>query len=858
MPSLAEPTGDDRAEGENGKRDVETGEGTEEGTATRATTGTHRSTMGADTSVGAPGGPSSSPRRQGSSAAPGSSTGTTGLSSKHRGRVLSGILRQERLSTTHVAAAEEEGTERVVDEAVVVARPSSRRSGAKDSAAAAATAAATLKSGWGRRSRLARPSSGEMNALGQEPPPSATTTATATPTATSGSTVYNVLSASEADEQGRHALSGVAVSASRNEWVGTSNGGASPAQTTSAGWSGDGKASIQKSNRKDSPAPPNLTIQGRYRGPTADAQRPGAVRIYPGGPVAEVAGRILDDANDGTVTEDGSEPSSHHTPTRTAATSSSNYPTRERHGLVEASLVVAEDDHDDDSDLGYNPDAMDLDQALRTGEVVRAQPVETRRWPASRVGGVTAIVVGVAVALAVALSTTLPSASTKAQASAGADRPPTSAPTLSAISAEFQESLPTATLATIHKSESSPQGRALRWVVSHSPVLELQGHDPVARMTQVFALATLFYATGGDSSWVDKDGWLNVSASVPSSSPYMNECSWYGCSCDTSVDSEPPVLNAVRLLENNLVGPLPPEISLLSNLQVLDLSSNGLSGTIPKELSNLSRLEHLDLELNVMQSEIPPELGALSRLTSLNLGSSYLTGTIPTNLGQLSALSELNLGGNGDLGGTIPSELGGLVSLAYFLVSSTAIRGSVPTHVGQLGALKRLELFGSRIGGSIPLEIGRLTNLEALDLSDTGITGDIPSTIGMLSSLQFLNLANCALEGSVPSEVFGALRLSDLRLCNNSFTGSLPSEIGRPSLLRVAKLHSNAFRGTLPTDLGKLASLLRLEVFSNNLSGAVPTELCDRISAGLVLVMDCDRVTCSCDCNKDNCAVFEG
>ncbi len=67
--------------------------------------------------------------------------------------------------------------------------------------------------------------------------------------------------------------------------------------------------------------------------------------------------------------------------------------------------------------------------------------------------------------------------------------------------------------------------------------------------------------------------------------------------CRIEMTSEIGVLAHLVVLKlNNMVtGKIPPEIGLLTNLKVLDLSSNYLCGDLPKEMSGLPQLAYLDL-----------------------------------------------------------------------------------------------------------------------------------------------------------------------------------------------------------------------------------------------------------------------
>ena len=172
----------------------------------------------------------------------------------------------------------------------------------------------------------------------------------------------------------------------------------------------------------------------------------------------------------------------------------------------------------------------------------------------------------------------------------------------------------------------------------------IPGYTPAARVTPTHvrdALVALYNATNGPD-WKSSENWL-------SEAPISQ---WHGVStyCDGSV--------FLNLRDNNLSGPIPPELGNLSNLKALDLSRNQFTGTIPAELGNLSNLIQLWLHENKLSGPIPAELGGLSELEVLILARNQLTGTIPQELGNLTKLERLFLAGN-QLTGCIPKDLQG-------------------------------------------------------------------------------------------------------------------------------------------------------------------------------------------------------
>ncbi|KAL6219616.1 hypothetical protein ACLB2K_007375 [Fragaria x ananassa] len=76
-------------------------------------------------------------------------------------------------------------------------------------------------------------------------------------------------------------------------------------------------------------------------------------------------------------------------------------------------------------------------------------------------------------------------------------------------------------------------------------------------------------------------------------------------------------LSNLTLAENNLFGPIPPEISAL---RLLNLSNNVFNRTFPPELSNLTNLRVLDLYNNNLTGVLPVSVAHMTNLRHLHLG----------------------------------------------------------------------------------------------------------------------------------------------------------------------------------------------------------------------------------------------
>ena len=164
---------------------------------------------------------------------------------------------------------------------------------------------------------------------------------------------------------------------------------------------------------------------------------------------------------------------------------------------------------------------------------------------------------------------------------------------------------------------SSSQYKAYTWIA---------GSD-YASLTDIillqrYALATLHYSTAG-SGWKEDFFWLSDKNECPNDKEH-----WIGVSrCDAG-----GMVTHLELQSNRLVGTLPPELSHLRMLEVLNLSDNELYGTIPTEFGQFQELEVLQLSGNYLSGSVPDDLGFVFTLQEVYFHQNSLTGSIPAAL----------------------------------------------------------------------------------------------------------------------------------------------------------------------------------------------------------------------------------
>ena len=382
------------------------------------------------------------------------------------------------------------------------------------------------------------------------------------------------------------------------------------------------------------------------------------------------------------------------------------------------------------------------------------------------------------------------------------------------------------------------------------------------------ALMALYNATSG-ANWTNNTNWLTSGALS----------TWYGVTTDSQGR-----ITELNLTRNQLKGEFPPELTNLTNLEVLALGGNQLTGTVPAWLGSLANLQELYLWSNELTGEIPTELGNLTNLERLYLSKNQLTGPIPSELGSLTNLQELHLTRN-QLSGAIPPELGSLTNLEGVYLWGNELTGTIPAELGRLTSLQVLHLTRNQLSGAIPPELGSLTKLTRLRLENNQLSGVVPQTLAGLTMLDRFSFYNnpglcapvddafqtwlrgisivygssCAqadspedravlvqlhsatdganwtnnarwLSGDLTREWYGVTndangRVNGLFLRDNQLSGELLAGLGSLANLTILSLSVNRLTGTIPADLGSLSNLTGLYLQENQLTGPIPAEL---------------------------------
>ncbi|XBJ21321.1 hypothetical protein VPH35_011995 [Triticum aestivum] len=260
-----------------------------------------------------------------------------------------------------------------------------------------------------------------------------------------------------------------------------------------------------------------------------------------------------------------------------------------------------------------------------------------------------------------------------------------------------------------------------------------------------------------------------------------------------------PSLTMLDISDNQLSGPVPVEIGVLTNLTDLYLGSwNNLSGVISEDhfvgLMNLKSLDLSDnnLELNIDSHWVPPfnlhrasfsscQLGPQfpkwlqlqGSINDLDISNTSLVGRIPDwfwttfsetryldiSLNQLSVFDDpfkevyedkysfvdMELHYNDSISMVMKGQVleygENIVYLMSIDLSCNSLTGEIPEELSSLAALISLNLSSNLLSGNIPYKIGNLQSLESLDLSKNKLGGEIPRGLSDLTYLSYLNLS---------------------------------------------------------------------------------------------------------------------
>ncbi|MGL4994107.1 MAG: leucine-rich repeat domain-containing protein [Bacteroidales bacterium] len=288
-------------------------------------------------------------------------------------------------------------------------------------------------------------------------------------------------------------------------------------------------------------------------------------------------------------------------------------------------------------------------------------------------------------------------------------------------------------------------------------------------------------------------------------------------------------LKALLLAADALVGEVPRQLTLLTNLETLYISaaqSSSLKWEPTDEYKNLTKLNHLyisNIEPNDITTNPISLIYQLPSIKILSLGLPYVSGAMPSGISALSNLEELTLYMPNI--SSLPSDMGELTKLKKLSLSANKV-SQFPGNISNWKSLEEITISKVRSSFTIPTEFKELVNLKVLGLGSLGISFNPNEMLTNMSKLEKILLNYNKLNGSI-NWLAGKPNLEMLQIDQNEgvLEGEIPSEIYSYSnlshfVITSATTTKNNITGNLD-NIDKLTKLTTFLVTNANLTGEV-------------------------------------
>ena len=232
---------------------------------------------------------------------------------------------------------------------------------------------------------------------------------------------------------------------------------------------------------------------------------------------------------------------------------------------------------------------------------------------------------------------------------------------------------------------------------NHNSASLAEPADARVRANERKALMAFYLALGGPD-WLQRDFW-------GSDQPVGQ---WHG----VATDAEGRVVR-LTLYDNNLAGPLSPEVCQLERLHTLHLSFNRLAGALPHALSDCRKLRNLWVKGNRLSGHLPDAIAVLPEIEYIDVHGNELSGPLPANWN--TPKLTIFRGEDNRISGPLPSTLLQQPQLKKLFLHNNALSGPIPEVLS--GSLQSLLLANNRLSGPIPAAVGTLTHLTDLRLN---------------------------------------------------------------------------------------------------------------------------------------------
>jgi hypothetical protein len=175
-------------------------------------------------------------------------------------------------------------------------------------------------------------------------------------------------------------------------------------------------------------------------------------------------------------------------------------------------------------------------------------------------------------------------------------------------------------------SEPTPEEMALAWLIERDPIVYNNNgsEEPDTwRLTQRYALVTLFHATDRDASNQPYSNRTTASRWFEND----DECTWNGIECNDENQ-----VSRVDWYGRKVIGYLPDDVGLLTHLVFFGIAANLIRGTLPSTIGLWTDLSVFSIFETQVMGTIPDGVAHWTNITEAYFYATGLTGTMPDGI----------------------------------------------------------------------------------------------------------------------------------------------------------------------------------------------------------------------------------
>jgi hypothetical protein len=260
-------------------------------------------------------------------------------------------------------------------------------------------------------------------------------------------------------------------------------------------------------------------------------------------------------------------------------------------------------------------------------------------------------------------------------------------------------------------------------------------------------------------------------------------------------------LKRIQLAWCAFTGTMPSSISMLSELEVINLYKNFFHGEFPfHESDKLSKVKGFFLSNNMFSGSVTTLVkNSKDSLFLHQVHGNLFEGTLPDDMFKGYKALYITTWSQNHFTGTFPSSVRSLPKLGLLACYNNQFHGNLVNTFFDSPSwnktIKTLLLHHNFFTGGLPKNIAQYVKLKTVDMNSNSFSEPIPTGICQLSKLKILDLSSNFMRGPIPD-----CDLPDLPfffLSNNQLTGTIPQRYSN-SKFQFFDVHNNHLVGSIP------------------------------------------------------------